>query len=82
MEDFITEILTKKSFKIIVKAHARQNALVNYDIIKDTYRVEIKAEAKDNKANIELMKFLSKLLKRRVEIVTGFTSKEKILRFV
>ena len=42
-------------------------------------KIQIKAKPEDNKANIELIKFLSKSLKKKVRIVSGFKSKEKIV---
>jgi len=41
--------------------------------------VNIKAKAEQNKANIEIIKFFSKLLKKRVRIIKGLKSREKIL---
>jgi uncharacterized protein (TIGR00251 family) len=82
MEDIVSQILAKKCLNVIVKANSRKNALVKFDEVRDAFVIEIKAEAKDNKANIELIKFLSWLLKKRVEIVTGFKSKGKIIRII
>jgi uncharacterized protein (TIGR00251 family) len=42
-------------------------------------KVFLKKPAKDNKANIELEKFLSKHYKKKVKIVKGFTSKNKTI---
>ncbi len=45
-------------------------------------KIKITAPAVDNKANEELIKFLSKEMKKKksqVKIVSGFTSREKIL---
>jgi len=42
-------------------------------------KVFLKKPAKDNKANIELEKFLSKHYKTKVKIVKGFTSKNKTI---
>lgn len=41
--------------------------------------VEIAAPAENNKANIELIKFLSKKFGKNVRIVRGLTSKKKII---
>ncbi|MBI2654550.1 DUF167 domain-containing protein [Candidatus Woesearchaeota archaeon] len=68
-----------KRFKIIVKPNSKENKVEEYDKDKNAYRISIKARAEDNKANIEIVKFLSKTLKKRVRIVSGLKSKEKVI---
>jgi uncharacterized protein (TIGR00251 family) len=46
---------------------------------KKAYKLNIKEPAKDNKANKEIIKFLTKLLGKKVKIKSGLTSKEKII---
>ena len=46
---------------------------------RNAYKISIKARAEDNKANIELMKFLSKTTKKKARIVSGLRSREKIV---
>ncbi len=41
--------------------------------------VEVAAPAENNKANIELIKFLSKKFGKNVKIIRGLTSKKKII---
>ncbi|MFH2028308.1 MAG: DUF167 domain-containing protein [Nanoarchaeota archaeon] len=67
-------------FNIIVKANSSRNEILGYDKEKGAYRVSIKAKAEDNKANIGIIKFFSKLLKKRVKIIRGLKSKEKVIR--
>jgi uncharacterized protein (TIGR00251 family) len=50
-----------------------------YDADRDAVRVDVKAKPEDNEANIEIIKFFSKLLKKKVLIKTGLKNKEKIL---
>lgn len=69
-------------FKIIVKANSSKNEILGYDKGRGAYRVNIKAKAEDNKANIEIIKFFSRLLKKKVKIVKGMKSKEKLIRVV
>ena len=66
-------------FRILVKPDCSENKLVGFDESRNAWRVEIAAPAEDNKANIEVIKFFSKLTKKRVRIVSGLTSKEKLL---
>lgn len=69
------------NFPIEVKV--KTNCSVNKFIIKeDRYIVELNAKPKNNEANIELIKFLSKKFKKRLRIVRGFKSKVKLLDVV
>lgn len=65
--------------KIIVKPNSSRNELIGYDENKGALRVNISAPAEDNKANIEVIKFFSKLLKKKITIKSGLKSKEKLL---
>jgi len=65
---------------VIVKPNSKTNEIISWDNERNALRINIKAEPENNKANIELIKFMSKLLKKEVNIVTGLTSKKKILR--
>ncbi|MBI2576624.1 DUF167 domain-containing protein [Candidatus Woesearchaeota archaeon] len=67
------------TFRVIVKPHAKQNAIEGFDTQRNAYLVSIKAEPRDNKANIALVKFLSRELHKKVTIRSGFTGKEKII---
>ena len=57
-----------------------KNKIVKFDSERNAYIVEIKAPAYNNKANIELVKFLSRELKKDVKIIKGFKNREKLLR--
>jgi uncharacterized protein len=72
-------MIKEKVFKIIVKTNAKNNEILGYDEEKHAYRLNIKAEAKEGKANKEIIKFLSKLLKKPVKIKSGLKNKEKII---
>lgn len=69
-------------FNIIVKTNASKNEILGYDQEKKAYKLAIKAKPEDNKANIEIIKFFSKLLKKKVRIATGLKSKEKIIEVI
>jgi len=68
------------SFKIIVKPNSPKNEVKSYDSGRGAYRVDIKAKAEDNKANIEVIKFFSKLSGKRARIISGLKSKEKLIK--
>ena len=65
--------------KIIVKPNSNKNEIIDYDNNKKAIKLNIKAPADKNKANKEIIKFFTKLLKKDVKIKTGLTSKEKLL---
>ena len=67
--------------RIIVKPNSPKTKILDYDESKQAYRVAIAAPASENKANIEVIKFFSKLSKKKVRITNGRTSKLKTLKF-
>ena len=71
--------MKEETFKVIVKPNSRKNEILGYDKDKQAYIVHIKEKAEDNKANLELIKFLSKFLGKRVRIKSGFKSREKLI---
>ena len=62
-----------------VKPNSRKNEIISYNTHKNTYIVTIKEKAEDNKANIELTRFLSKELGRKARIKSGLRSKLKVI---
>jgi uncharacterized protein (TIGR00251 family) len=69
----------ESTFCVIAKPNSPKNKILGYDSERKAYKVAIAAPAKDGKANIELVKFLSKELKKKVKIKSGFTGKRKII---
>ncbi|MBT4540653.1 YggU family protein [Candidatus Woesearchaeota archaeon] len=78
----IKKHINNNLLKIIVKPNSNKSEIIGYDDSKQGVKVNIKAPADKNKANIEVVKFFSKLLKKEVKIKTGLTSKEKILKIM
>ena len=66
-------------FKVIVKPNSRKNEILGYDEEKQAYIISIKEKAEDNKANIGLIRFLSKILGRKARIKSGLKSRVKII---
>ena len=66
---------------IIVKANAPKNKLIAYDESKSVLQIEIKAKAENNKANTEIIKFVTKLSNKHAKIISGRNSRKKILKF-
>ena len=72
--------IKESKFKAIVKPNSGENKVIDFDKDKNAYIIKIKSRAEDNKANIELIKFLSKLLKKKARIASGLRSREKIIQ--
>ncbi len=66
--------------QVKVKAGARENVVLAD--ANGVLTVAIAAPAEEGKANRELIKFLSKKLKKPVRIVSGFGSSTKILEIL
>jgi len=69
-------------FKVLAKPSCSESKIIGWDEENKAWRVEIGAPADDNKANIELIKFLSKSFKKQVRIVSGLSSRVKFLEFL
>lgn len=65
--------------KILVKTGAIETKLKEFDAEKGAWRVDVAARPLENEANIEIVKFFSRLVKKQVRILSGLTSKEKVL---
>ena len=76
----INSYIKNNLLKILVKPNSSKSEITGYDDSKQAIKVNIKAPADKNKANLEIVKFFSKLLKKEVKIKSGLRSKEKTLR--
>ena len=75
------EMAVDMNFPIEIKV--KTNCSVNKLIIKENkYIVELNAKPKNNEANLELIKFLSRKFKKRLRIIRGFKSRVKLLDVV
>ncbi len=71
----------KFPIQILVKPDSNEDHLY-YNKERQIYVLSIRAKAQDNKANIEVIKFLSRLFKKRIKIVRGFKAKLKLVDVV
>ncbi|MBI2134917.1 YggU family protein [Candidatus Woesearchaeota archaeon] len=74
--------LPEKTFKVLIRPNSPKNEIIGYDDDKKVYKINIKEKAEENKANKELIKFLSKELGKRVKIKSGLRSREKIIEIM
>lgn len=63
--------------KVKVKVNQNENKIEKKE---DYYLIYLKEKAENNKANIELIKFLGKYFKKEIKIIKGFKSREKLIR--
>ncbi|HLC65076.1 MAG TPA: DUF167 domain-containing protein [Candidatus Nanoarchaeia archaeon] len=70
----------KPVFRIIVRVNQPKTEILGFDAARQAYRMNVHAKPEHNKANIEVISFLRKHLKKDVKIISGLTSKEKIIR--
>ena len=75
------EIIEKSSINIIVKSNAKKTLIKNYDKEKDVYFVDVSKVPENNKANIEIIRFFSKLTNKNVKIIKGLKNNKKTLIF-
>lgn len=66
--------------KIVAKPNSPKTEIIEYDENKKALRVNVHAKPDNNEANVEIVKFFSKLLKKKVTIKSGTRSKEKLLK--
>ena len=76
----IEKYIKDNSLKILVKTNAPKNEIIGWDDSRKALKISVKAVPEKGKANKEIVKFLGKILKKRVFIVSGLKSKEKILK--
>ena len=76
----VSQHVKNSHLQILVKPNAPKNEILGMDKSRNSVRVAIAAPPEKDKANKEVIKFFSKLLKKRVEIVRGARTPEKLLK--
>lgn len=74
--------IKENKFKVIVKTNSDKNKILEFDNVKQAYKIRLKAKPIEGEANKELIKFLSKELKKNIRIISGFRNKEKIIELL
>ena len=77
----IQNYIKENKLTIIVKANSSKTEITGYNEEKQALSLNVKAPAQHNKANIEIIKFFKKLLKKQVKIKKGLKNKIKIITF-
>jgi len=65
---------------IVVKPNAPKTLVAGWDPNKQMLRIAVAAAPDKDKANKELLKFVSKLTGKKVKLVRGLKSREKRLK--
>lgn len=78
--DLLDYVKTHTTVRLIAKPNASETTVLGYDQNKDAFRISVSAPPNKDKANIALIKFLSRLLKKQVILVSGRTSKQKVVK--
>jgi len=66
----------KMQIEVLVKANSKKE---NIEKKGDTLIVSVKEKAENNKANLAVIKLLSKYFKKKVSIKSGLRNKRKII---
>ncbi|MGM5482900.1 MAG: DUF167 domain-containing protein [Nanobdellota archaeon] len=75
----IDEHLRNGKLKVTIKPNAKENKILGFDEEKNSLKISIKEPADKDKANKELIKFMTKRFKKNFLIKSGSKSKEKTL---
>ncbi len=76
----VSRYIHNNHLSIIVKPNSPKTEIIRWDDEKNALRVNVHAKPEDNEANVEVVKFFSKLLKKKVSIKSGTRSREKLLK--
>ena len=75
----LSPYIKKSTLKILVKPNSPKNKVIGWNNEKQALKVNIKAPPEKGKANTAVIKLFSKLLKKKVLIHSGKTSRTKVL---
>ena len=65
----------KKIIQVTVRTNAPETKITKQE--GDQWRMDVHAQPENNKANLEIIKFLTKVCEKDVKILKGFTSRKK-----
>lgn len=70
-----------EAINVIAKTNQRKSS-VEFDSERNCYIVSVKSPPEDNKANLEIIKLLSKHFGKQARIISGKTSKRKLVTLI
>ncbi len=75
-------MIKENIFSVTVKPNAKRTSVLGFDTLKKSYKISLAAPAQENKANIALVKFLSKITGKKARIKSGLKNKVKIIELL
>ena len=69
-------------FKLIVKVNTPKTEFLGFDCEKGAYRMNVHAHPEKGKANLEIIRFFRKEFKKDIKIISGATSKQKLVKIL
>ena len=76
-----TYIEKNNVIKLIAKPNTKKTEIIGFDENKETFKINVSEPAENNKANIEIIKFFKNKLKKDVKIISGMTTRKKVLKW-
>ena len=77
LEELLKEKASSGAFRVLIKPGAPRNQVLGYS--EGCFKVAVAAPPRENRANLELVRFLGKLLGERVRIKSGHSGRKKVL---
>lgn len=78
--DRVKQHIVNGGIFLLVRPNAPRTEIVGYDESRGALKVAVAAPPEDNKANKEVVRFFTKLLKKKVSITRGLSSRKKQLK--
>ena len=78
----LSDYIVNNRLHISVKPNAKKTEVLSYDAVTHIVKIAVAAPADKDKANKELLKFVSRQLKKKVAFISGLRSKEKVLEII
>lgn len=76
----VEKYIQNNSLSLHVRPGAPKTIIRGWDETREALRVDIAAQPENNKANVEVLKFFSKLLKKKVVLIRGQSDRRKVIR--
>ena len=69
------------SLELHVKTNSPQTRIKEWNKETGIVKLDVKSLPENGKANLDIIKFFTKLTKKECKIISGATSKKKIIKF-
>lgn len=78
----VSNYIQNNFLKIVVKTNSNKTEVTGYDKSRNALKLNVASLPIEGRANIEIIKFFKKQYKLNIEIKSGKTSKEKLLKIL